>query len=135
MLVLAIISIIFAMAIPNSEILLRMRERQELEELRRDLLFARNKAIVEARNYYVYFNSNDNKYIIKHSETSPAIKTKQLQHGIKLDMDNIVSNFQFNKNARTGKSNTIFIRDRNNNRYKLTLTPATGRVELRLVGK
>lgn len=135
LLVLAILSIISLLAIPDSEILLRMRERQEIEELRKDLLFVRNRAIVEAENYEVLFSREENKYYIKHRKSGLTIKTKEFKHGIKISINNMDASFQFNRNGNTGKGGTIYLRDRKNNRYHLTLTPATGRMELKEVGK
>lgn len=64
-LVLALLFIIVAMTIPNTNFYLSIAKNQELKELKKDLLFARNKAIIESQVYIVSFDSKDNRYIIK----------------------------------------------------------------------
>lgn|SRR5690625_1165524 len=135
LLVLAILSIISLLAIPNTKFFLNMREQQELNELKKDLLYARNRAIVEGRSYFVYFDRERNQYIIRYSETSPPVKVKEFKHGIKIWKDNSTSILRFNANGRPGESGSIYLVDRKNNRYKLSLTPATGRIELGILDK
>ncbi|NLY47078.1 MAG: type II secretion system protein [Tissierella sp.] len=127
----ALFSILLSIAIPNFNFYTNLREKQEIAEFKKDLLFARNSAIVENRYYIVYFNHSENSYIIKTGEASPTIKSKTFGQGLKLDIDNLVGSFTFTPSGATGNSNTLYINARKNRRYVVTLTPATGRIEIK----
>lgn len=126
--ILTLISIIFSIAYPNRNFYRSIKEKREMEEFRKDLLFARNKAIVESRDYMVYFHLDENGYEIRKSENSPIFKKKTFQYGLKLEPTNLVKSFTFKSNGTTTGGNTLYFRDSYNNKYKVTLTPATGRV-------
>lgn len=132
LIVIALFSTILSIIIPNLGFYTNFMEKQEISELKKDLLFARNSAIVENRYYIVYFNHNENSYIIKTSETSPAIKSKTLGKGLKLDKDNLVGSFTFTPSGATGNSNTLYINGKKNKKYAISLTPATGRIEIKI---
>ena len=135
LIVIALFSIVFAIALPNMSLFKAMREKQEINEFRKDLLFARNSAIVENRSYSVYFYIDRNTYSIKESERDIAIKTKTFSNGLKLNEDDIVGSFTFTPSGATGNSGTVYIDTIRNSRYKITLTPATGRIEVKLENK
>lgn len=132
LIVIALFSTILSIAIPNLGFFKNLMEKQEIVELKKDLLFSRNSAIVENKYYIVYFNHKENSYTIKTSETSPAIKSKTLGQGLKLDKNNLVGNFTFTPSGATGNSNTLYINTRKNKRYAISLTPATGRIEIKI---
>lgn len=132
LIVIALFSILLSMGLPNMRLFRAMKEKQELTEFRKDLLYARNMAIVENKRYHVFFFHDDDKYIIKTTETSPPIKTKTFSQGLSFCNNNKVANFIFNPSGTTGNSNTIFIDTDLNNRYRISLTPATGRIEIYL---
>ncbi len=128
LIVLALFSIFLSLGLPNTKFYGRIREKQEIDEFRKDLLFSRNRAIIESKNYIVYFYNDENCYRIKTSETSPVIKKKVFQHGLKLENTNLVPFFEFKPTGSTANANTLYLKNSRNQRYKVTLTPATGRV-------
>jgi len=130
LLVVALLSIITGLAFPNTRTYLRIKEKKELDEFRKDILFARNKAIIESKNCFIYFNFEDNQYIIKHSEESLPIKTKKFPSGIELSGKKNVLYFEFNCNGSTNKSGTIYLTTKFNDTYSISLTPATGRLTM-----
>ncbi|MBC8590586.1 type II secretion system protein [Wansuia hejianensis] len=132
-LVLALLFIIVAMTIPNTNFYLSIAKNQELKELKKDLLFARNKAIIESQVYIVSFDSKDNRYIIKTKKKSSPIKVKKLEHGIKLNEEISVKSIYFLPSGATENSNTIYLQDKNKKKYEVTITPVTGRVEIKII--
>lgn len=130
--VIALLSILFSIAIPNFRLFTTMMQKQEINEFKKDLLFARNSAILENRSYMVYFFNDKNTYTIKNGEQEAAIKTKIFNHGLKLNVDQTVGSFVFTPSGAPGNSNTIYINTSGSKTYRVTLTPATGRVEIYL---
>lgn len=128
LIVLALFSILLYIAVPNTKFYGRIREKQEIAEFRKDLLFARNKAIIESKNYIVYFYNDENCYRIKTSENGPVIKKKEFQYGLKLENTNLVPYFIFKPTGATANANTLYLKNNRNQRYKVSLTPATGRI-------
>lgn len=131
LIVIALFSIFLSIAIPNLNFYRNIMEKQEIAEFKKDLLFARNSAIVENRSYTVNFNHERNSYNIKTSNR-PTVKSKTFSNGLKLFENNLVNSFTFTPSGATGNSNTIYIDTKKNKRYVVTLTPATGRIEIRL---
>lgn len=133
LIVLALFAILFSIAIPNSSYFNRVKENMELEELRKDLLITRNKAILESQNYYFYFDVVNNQYIIKTGENHKPFKTKVLVSGIRLNKDSNQSNWVFTYKGTTKNAGTIRLSNSRGKIYELTVTPATGRISLKEV--
>lgn len=129
LLVIALISIITSIFIPNTRMFQNIKAKNEIKEFRKDLLFARNAAILENSYYYIYFEIDKNRYFIKKATTESPIKTKDFDHGISLDNRSNITVLQFNPNGRPGNSGSIYLTDLNNKAYKITVTPATGRID------
>ncbi|MGN9164157.1 prepilin-type N-terminal cleavage/methylation domain-containing protein [Tissierellaceae bacterium HCP3S3_D8] len=130
--VLALISILLSLAYPNINFYRRIREKREIIEFKKDLMFARNRAIIESKNYIVYFYHSENRYKIKGGERSSVVKDKMFKYGIRLETTNPIKSFIFKSNGTTLNSDTLYFRDSFNQRYKVTLTPATGRISFSL---
>ncbi|MDR7870021.1 MAG: GspH/FimT family protein [Tissierellaceae bacterium] len=125
----ALFSILFSIAMPNTNYFKDMMEKQEIVEFKKDLLYARNMAIVENRTYFVYFFKDQNSYSLKLSETSPPIKSKTFGSGLKLN-NNAVGSFIFKPSGTSGNSNTIYINTRRNERYVVTIAPAANKINI-----
>lgn len=130
LIVIALFSILVSMIIPKLSFFNILSERQEIAELKKDLLYAREMAIIENKSYMVYFFHDKNSYSIKTSEAGPVIKSKTFDSGLKLNIDN--GSFIFNPSGAAGKSNTIYINTNRNKRYAISLSPATSRIEIKL---
>lgn len=128
LLVIVILAIIASMAVPNVKILHRIKSKNEISELRKDILFARNKAIIENNFCSIYFNAESNKYIIRTNEGSPSIKTKEFNHGVELEDRGNLKVLQFNPNGVPGSSGTLYISDSFGRTHKITVTPVSGRL-------
>lgn len=132
LIVIALFSILLSLALPNLNFYLNFMERQEMEEFRNDLLYARNMAILENRYYIVYFFQDLNAYMIKTGEHSPAIKNKTFNNGLRLSKNSTTTNFTFTSTGAPANSGTVYIVNRKGRRYRVTLSPATGRIEVKL---
>lgn len=129
--VIAILGIILAITVPNSGYLKTVRENMELKEFKRDILFARNKAIMESKIYTLKLMNVENGYSIKSSSELDYSKIKYFENGIVLNKSNKVQNVFFNSNGTVACSGTISLHDRNGKEYKLTITPVRGLIDIK----
>lgn len=131
--VIALLGIIIAITIPNTNYFKAIRESLEIKELKRDILFARNKAIIDSKIYKIKFIEDDNGYKISTGSDSKVItiKTKYFEHGIKLNTREGSKTFTFNPNGTTTDSGTIYFYDRIGAEYKLSITPVTCKVNIK----
>lgn len=129
--VIAILGIIITMTIPNTGYFQAIRESNELKEFKRDILFARNKAIVESRVYILKLMNDANGYIIKGGSNSDFMKIKYFENGIVLNKNNSSGDVHFNANGTIANAKTISLHNRNGQEYKLVITPVRGLVDIR----
>lgn len=129
--IVAILSIILVMTIPNTGYFRCIRETNELKEFKRDILFARNKAIIDSKIYTLRFLNEDNGYIIESSHPSDFKKTKYFEHGIVLSGNNNIKKILFHANGTISNSGTISFKNRNGKEYELIITPIRGLVDIR----
>jgi len=127
--VLALFSVFFSMAVPNFNFVSRSRELQELKEFKRDVLFARNQAIVNGKIHFFQLEYTTNSYSIL-CETQ-YIKRVNFQHGISLINNPAVIEIEFNRSGVPSLGNTIRLKTSDNQRYKLVVNPVTGKITLR----
>ena len=62
--VIALFAIVLSIGIPSTKIIFNTREKKELMEFKRDIIFARNSAVVENCNYILYVYVDRNRYKI-----------------------------------------------------------------------
>ena len=74
--VIALLGIILVMTMPNSKLFNTLNQALELKEFKRDMLFARNKAIIDSRRYVISFIYEENGYIIEKDSQKLKVKTK-----------------------------------------------------------
>lgn len=131
--VIALLGIIVAMTTPNTNYFKSIRESLEIKELRRDILFTRNKAIIDSKIYMIKFINDNNSYVIfTGSDSKPnKIKTKYFEHGTKLNTKEGSKTFTFNPNGTTTDSGTIYFHDRIGAEYELSITPVSCKVNIK----
>lgn len=134
--VLALFSILFSIAIPNLKALSTYEEMQELKEFRRNILYARNQAIVTGEIHIVNFDYTRNFYNI--TVNSKAIQSHYFKKGVKLSMysskvvdDLGAEEFAFGRNGVPNISGTVYISLDKGKEFMITVTPATGKVSLK----
>ena len=128
LMVIALFSIILSLAIPNMGFYKDILEKQEISELKKDLLYARNLAIVDNKTYTVYFKKDENSYFIKAKDSDSIIKNKTFSNGLKLDNKDVLGSFIFNPTGAAGNSNTLIIKTSRHKRYEIKLSPVTSRI-------
>ena len=127
--VLALFSIFFSMAVPNSGYVNRTKELQELKEFKRDVLFARNQAIVNGKIHFFQLEYTTNSYSILCEDK--YIKRVNLQHGITLITNSAITKITFNRTGVPSQGDTIKLRASDKQRYNLVISPVTGKITLR----
>lgn len=136
MVVLALFAILFSMAIPSIRSVFINLEKRELMTFRRDIIFARNSAIVENTNYTLNINRSKNSYqIIRHGSKSETIRNVQFENGIRILSNNFSSSLSFTPSGAPSKAGEIKLTNKKGENIKITITPATGKVNLYIDGK
>lgn len=135
-LVIAIILIILSIAIPKDDSLLNYRERQELRNFKRDIVYARNNAIYESTLYRLDIRPNKNYYTLyKFSDKWEKVKRRSLKSGLRFQFDYLKKiEVIFNPTGAPNKGISIYLMGRKNQRIKVTVRPATGKVSIYLDG-
>ncbi len=133
-LVVALISILSCILIPNTNIFHNLKEKQEIREFRKDILLTRNRAIINQSNYYIKLVFDDNKYVIRGLANNDTIKSKTFTSGLKLSRRTNLTDLLFEGSGKAGKSGTIYITNRKNKEYIITISPITGSVAVKYDG-
>lgn len=134
--VVALIAIVLSAAIPSLNIIFNTREKKELLEFKRDIIFARNSAVVENAIYGVYIDIKNNSYkIVKGKEQPTIIKDKQFSHGILIINNNFKNAINFFPTGTPDRAGTILVTNRKKQDIQITITPATGKVNLYIIEK
>ena len=127
LIVIALFLVLFSISFPSTNFYKKILERQEISEFRKDLFYARNMAIIDNKSYYVNFTMIDNSYSVDIGMTK-TIKKKAFGHGLKLN--NAAEPFIFLPSGASDNAGTIFINTDRGERYRVSLTPATSRIEI-----
>ena len=111
LIVLALLSLIGAIAIPNLGIINSIKEKQEFNELRRDLMYLRNKAIMENSYYEVNIDIKENRYRLGISSHLSSVKSKTLKSGLKFikTEDGKADVFKFSRSGSPSKASHFII--------------------------
>ncbi len=131
LIVLALISLIMAIAIPSFGILNTIKENQEFSELKRDLLMSRHKAIVENCPYEVKIDVDNNKYEIT-SSSSTLIKSKKFESGLKFirTVDTTTSVVIFSPSGSPSRSGSFVLKKRNGDKYRFAIVVTSGKLNI-----
>lgn len=132
--VLALISILFMVSIPNSYILVRHREYNEIKQFEKDLKFARAKAMVENSPVEFMVDVQQNKYKIV--QNNKVIKEYIFKNGVQLQSITISDNkssqnwssIVFKTTGAPSSAGTINFNTKNFGNYSITIEVATGRI-------
>ncbi|NLK43635.1 MAG: prepilin-type N-terminal cleavage/methylation domain-containing protein [Tissierellia bacterium] len=136
MVVLALFAIVFSISIPSIRSVLINREKKELMTFRRDIIFARNSAIVENTNYTLNIYINKNSYqIVRHGKKNETIKNVTFENDIKIISNNFSSSLRFTPTGAPNKAGTIRLTNKKGDNIEISITPATGKVNLSIKSK
>lgn len=130
--VIAILGIVMTIVVPNTNFFKSIQESLEIKELRRDMLYARNKAILDSQDYRITFNLEDNNYTIDRSIGSSRIVLirKSFEHGTVLSSRDGGNEIIFKANGTIGKSHSIYFNNRLGDMYKLSVTPVSCKINI-----
>lgn len=132
LMVVALLSLFLFIAVPRFSFVHAMREKQEIKYLHKDLLYARNKAVVEKKTINFDIDLAKNSYRI--SEGTKEIKYVKLENGVVLE-GCINPNMVFNSIGSTSgnTAQTITFRTRSGDWYQITIPVATPNITLKKV--
>lgn len=129
--VLALFAIVFSISIPSIKVIFINMEKRELMTFRRDIINARNSAIVENTYYTLNINVKNNSYqIIKHGSQNETIRNVKFENGIKILNNNFNSSLNFSPTGSPNKGGTIKLTNKKGEIIEITITPATGKVNI-----
>ncbi len=135
--VIALFAIVLSIGIPSVKIIFNTREKKELMEFKRDIIFARNNAVVENCNYilYIYVDRNSYKIAKDIGGTVKVIKEKKLSNGIIIKGNNFKDSTSFRPTGAPSEPGKIMLSNSKKDKIEITITPATGKVNLYINGK
>lgn len=135
--VIALFAIVLTIGIPSIKIIFNTREKIELMEFRRDIIFARNSAVVENCIYILYIDVAKNGYKITKDDgtTATVVKNINLSNGIVIRGNNFNGSIKFYQNGSPNNAGTILLTNKKKQKIEITITPATGKVNLYINGK
>lgn len=133
LLIIALISVIFAIGMPSMKFISNIKEDKELDEFRKDLLHYRNKAIIDCENYNVYLDYVNNCYYVTNKGTEDIIKKKTFTHGIRYKNNYNSISFRFTSSGAPSSCGTIYLVNSRKEEFRLSVTPVTGSINLEKV--
>lgn len=134
--VVALIAIVLAVGIPSLQTIINTKEKKELMEFKRDIIFARNSAVVENKIFILELNNTNNSYrISKVDKTAKIVKDVKFSNGVKLNKNNFNSCVNFLPTGAPSDAGTISMTNRKKQKIEITITPATGKVNLYIKDK
>ena len=112
--VLALIGIVLTVAIPSVNLIFNTSEKRELMEFKRDIIVARNRAVMENRIYILMINIQENRYLITQDHSlNHTIRDKKFSQGISFKSNNIDNSIMFYPTGSPNKGGTIRLTNRN----------------------
>lgn len=130
--VIAILGIVMAIVLPNTNFFKAIEESLEIKELRRDMLYSRNKAILDSKDYKITFDVKDNKYTVDRGigKARIVLIRKTFEHGTVLSSKDGGNEIIFKANGTVGKADSIYFYDRLGDMHKLSVTPVSCKVNI-----
>ena len=142
-LVITIISIILSIAIPKGTVSLNFKERKDLMELKRDIIYARNMSIMDEKRYGLDIYPKKGYYYLNRYVTK---KEKLKKTVFESDLKIITVNFNgfnnseygqllFNTSGAPVKAGNIQLKNTKGQEIMLTVEVATGKVNIKITGE
>ena len=129
--VIALFAVILSISFPGIKSIIISMEKRELMELKRDIVYARNSAIVENLNYSFMVNKGKNTYSITRQEkVSKIIKKVKLENGIKIVSNNFGNSLTFTPSGAPAGGGTLELTNKKGQSIEISITPATGKVNI-----
>ncbi len=131
-LVVSILSFLFSIPVLNTNYLLKFVERKEINELKEDIYYARNRAIVESKIYSVDILVDKNSYAIYTYDTyRKLIKSKKLKGNLKIKYTTIKNDeLMFGYLGIPIETGTIVLINNRGEEIKIAVTPVTAKINV-----
>lgn len=131
MVVLTIFAIILSLGIPSVKVIFNLSEKNELMTFKRDIIYARNSAVAGNHIYTLYTDVENNGYKITKQGSAPiTVKEVYFSKGIIIKSNSFNSIIDFYPTGTTSKIGTIGLTNRKNQKIEITITMATGKINL-----
>ncbi|MCF6464233.1 hypothetical protein C3E89_12830 [Clostridium sp. Cult1] len=130
--VISLLSILLLIPSFKGNNILNYREKKDISEFKKDINYAKNRALVESKLYSVDIRPTSNSYLIFKYDTFPeVVKKKEFTSGVKLKSTNIKNNeLIFSYSGAPIESGTISLENSKGKKISITITPATGKVNI-----
>lgn len=128
LIVLTLLSIIISIGTPSIKVIGRFEEKQEIKNLKRDILYARNNAILEGSIYQFEINHKKNFYSI--SNKNKTIKKIELAYWDILSGNNFTSVIRFSPSGSPNKAGTFTLKNEKGYTIELRISPVTGKLNV-----
>lgn len=131
-LVVSILSFLLSIPVLNTNYLLKFVERKEINELKEDIYYARNRAIVESKIYSVDILVDKNSYAIYTYDTyRKLIKSKKLKGNLKIKYTTIKNDeLMFGYLGIPIETGTIVLINNRGEEIKIAVTPVTAKINV-----
>jgi prepilin-type N-terminal cleavage/methylation domain-containing protein len=131
-LVVSILSFLFSIPVLNTNYLLKFVERKEINELKEDIYYSRNRAIVESKIYSVDILVDKNSYAIYTYDTyRKLIKSKKLKGNLKIKYTTIKNDeLMFGYLGIPIETGTIVLTNNRGEEIKIAVTPVTAKINV-----
>jgi len=125
--VLALFSLMFCIALPSLKTFTKVKEDIEIRKFKKDLYYSRNQAIVHNCRYYVVLNYSSNSYEIKREDD--LIETVVLEE---IDLISTTQvEFVFGGTGAPLVSGSVqFWSNDNSTKYEIAVAPVTGKISI-----
>ncbi len=116
----------------KGNIVLSYKEKIELRTFKKDIEYARNRAIADVCCYSILLNIDKNYYIVKkHDAVEINLKKHEFESGIRLTgTNNLGDQISFGYLGTPHKAGTVYLKNKNGNKIEITITPATGKINI-----
>ncbi|MFA7411548.1 MAG: GspH/FimT family pseudopilin [Tissierellaceae bacterium] len=129
--VLALFAVILGISLPGIKTVFISMEKKELMELKRDIVFARNSAIIENMNYIFMVDKANNTYKIrKQGKTSELVRDVKLLNGTIIVSNNFSNSVTFTPSGAPASPGTLMLKNKKGQSIRISITPATGKVNI-----
>lgn len=126
--VLALIGIFLSISIPNLRIISNFQEKNEMKTFRRDIIAAKNKAIMEGTIYVLNIERKINSYNIKIS--GETVKDVELVYWHIIPGNTLENRIEFSPTGVPNGGGTIRLKNKKGKITELTISPVTGKINI-----
>lgn len=126
--VLALLAILLSISVPSMRIMENFKEKREIKIFRRDIISAKNKAIMEGTIYILSIERKNNRYVI--TNRSKIIKDVKLVYWEILTGNTFNNKIKFTAAGSPDRGGRLRLKNKKGKIIKLTILPVTGKLNI-----